>query len=231
MTEGAVWFVLLGQCEKLLAGIVSNAPSLIPAPGTCGLMPSDLPFAHVYRYWLSVPSPWSLRLRDLSLAVLGSCWGGWIFWESEAKWGWLMPLWLPHTILSQDWPLRGKKGRSGRTVPGRMGRDRRTDVLGKYSEVIPFLPRQGFLVLCLQRKALRRRIMRIKDSGYTFSSVHCAIGNEVCRIWCKHISFWCVVNASKKKKENLINTPFRSRSTWGNLLVWLYCPREELSLE
>lgn len=63
MTEGAVWFVLLGQCEKLLAGIVSNVPSLIPAPGTCGLMPSDLPFSHVYRY---------LALRSLAMIVKAS---------------------------------------------------------------------------------------------------------------------------------------------------------------
>lgn len=119
--RGAVWFVLLGRCEKLPAGIVSNVPSLIPAPGTCEPMPRDLPFSLAHRYWLSVPSLWSLRLCDMSLAALGSHWGGWIFGQSEAKWGWLKPLCMPHPILSWDQPLREKADQAGLSLGGWLG--------------------------------------------------------------------------------------------------------------
>lgn len=72
------------------------------------------------------------------------------------------------------------------------------------------------------KRSLRRQMMRTKDRGCSFSSVYCAVENEVCGIVRKHNSFWCVVNASKKqnktKQENLINTPLWSMLTGGNLL-------------
>lgn len=69
------------------------------------------------------------------------------------------------------------------------------------------------------------KTMRTKDSGYTSSAAYCAVENEFAA-FSVHTPFERVANASKKK-GNVINNPIQSMLTWGNILMWVYRPREK----
>lgn len=143
MTEGAIGFVTLGHCKKLLlTGIVSTVQS-----GPEWVLDWSLILGHVGSCLLTLlfltltdngsPGP----LCDLKgfLTWVWQLWGhvGEAGFSDRAKPSEAVNATVAATPHLVPGLASERRGRSGRTAPGWMVRERGTEVLGKYSEVIP----------------------------------------------------------------------------------------------
>lgn len=136
----------------------------------------------------------------------------------------------PHPILSQDQPLREKGGPAELSLGGWLGTEGQM-TLGNILRSFPLSPSKDFWHYVYREKPWEDRRWEPKTEVRLFHLISVLRKTRAVHWGQTHLFLMCCECLKKKNDENLLDTPFWSMSTWGDLLVWLYCHREELSLE